>query len=123
MPVFNPGDKVAFRLNRADHTGSIRHPEYDNPENGYLIDGDPPFPGPWLSFADGITPIPAGAPILTPDTRVQVAPDAPHYAGRTGYVEELKISDDMFGYWVRIAPSLEIVWVPAAALAVHEGGE
>lgn len=123
MTTFNPGDKVAFRLNRADHTGMIRHPECGDHENGYLIDGDQPFPGPWFSFADGITAIPADAPILMPNTRVQVAADAPHHAGRTGYVEELKVSNDMFGYWIRVAPLLEIVWVPAAALTVFEGGE
>ena len=55
---------------------------------------------------------------LADGTRVQVAPDAPDYANRVGYVHEPAARDGMFGYWLHLAFPEETVWVPALALSV-----
>ena len=74
----------------------------------------------WLRHADA-----AGTrmPAFNARDRVQVDPAAPHYAGRTGAVEEAAFCDDMFGYWLRLDYPDEPAWVPAEALTALDGGE
>lgn len=120
MSTFRHGAPVAFPLGRAHHIGTIERPESIGGASGYLVNGPDAKPGPWLVFAEDIIPIPDGAPVLTDGTRVQVAPDAPGYANRVGYVHEPAVRDGMFGYWLHLAWPEETVWVPAQALAVLE---
>lgn len=59
----------------------------------------------------------------SPGDLVRVADDAPHDAGRTGKVDIPQVRDDMPGYWIIMAASRQLVWIPADALELVEAGE
>lgn len=123
MTTFNRGDRVVFNLGHTDYIGTIERPETIGGAPGYLVNGPGSKPGPWVVFTEDIIPIPDGTTILTDGTRVQVAADAPHYAGRVGIVESPGVRNGMFGYWLLLEPNQQPAWVPAKALTACDGGE
>lgn len=128
MAGYRPGRYVLFPFGGGERIGTIERAETIGGADGYLVNGFGTKPGSWLVFAGDIFPIPDGAPILTEGQHVQVAVDAPHYAGRVGTVEEPQVRDRMFGYWLRLSRTGQPdqpAWVPAEALTVlaPESGE
>ncbi|NUQ98340.1 MAG: hypothetical protein HOY79_17910 [Streptomyces sp.] len=118
MKGFKHGRKVLFQLDRTYHTGTIISRESLGSVSGWLINADGPRPGPWFAYDDDITAIPADAPILLPDTDIQITADAPYYAGRTGHVDSPAVRDSVFGYWLHLTSPKELAWAPAQALHV-----
>lgn len=128
MNSFQPGDRILFLLGAGEHIGTIERPDTIADAPAYLVNGPDAKPGPWLVFAEDVIPIPDGVPILAEGDRVQVAADAPTYAGRVGTVEEPATRNGMVGYWLllhRDGQPLQPAWVPAEALTVlaMNGGE
>lgn len=120
---FRPGDLVLFANEGDLDLARIRQALECEPAYDWAVDTiDGAL---WYAREDDLTPLPVDTPVFHNGAPVRVRCDAPHYPCHTGTVAGPQFQDGIFGYWMRVIPTGELLWIPAAALSTHatDGGE
>lgn len=113
---FRPGDLVLFANAGELDLAYVRGPLDCDPAFDYVVDIiDGPL---WDAREDNLTLLPDGTPVFHNGTPVRVLRDAPHYPCHTGTVAGPQFQNGIFGYWMRVIPTGELLWIPAEALSV-----